>query len=83
MENIDLNDLTDQEARRREELALLEQNGFNPYPYSFDKTHSAKNILETFSDNDPTPLSNVSVAGRIMSFRRMGKATFCDIQDET
>ncbi len=83
MENIDLNELTDQEARRREELALLEQSGLDPYPYSFDKTHSVKNILETFSDDDPTPLSNVSVAGRIMSFRRMGKATFCDIQDET
>ncbi len=83
MEDTSLNELTEQEVRRREELVLLEQKGIDPYPYSFDKTHSAQSILEIFSDDEASSLSDVSIAGRIMSFRRMGKATFCDIQDES
>jgi lysyl-tRNA synthetase class 2 len=75
--------LNDQELRRLDELRLLEESGNNPYPYSFDKTHSSSQILSTFSDDNPEPLSNVSVAGRIMSIRRMGKATFCHIQDNS
>lgn len=72
----------DQEIRRQEELELLEQKNINVYPYYFEKTHQSKEILESFSDDEPQKLSDVSVAGRIMSIRRMGKATFCHIQDE-
>jgi len=72
----------DQELRRIEELNLLEEAGVNAYPCSFEKTHSNSFILENFSDDDPSPLADVAVAGRIMSLRRMGKATFCHIQDE-
>lgn len=80
---MDLLDLNDQRARRREELEYLEKFGLNPYPYSFEKTISANEILENFKDEEPEKFQDVSIAGRIMSFRRMGKATFCDIQDET
>lgn len=74
----------DQEKRREEELIILESKGINPYPYQFNKTHSAKEILENFDDNNPEPLSNVSIAGRIISsVRRMGKASFLHILDET
>ena len=31
----------DQQLRREEELVEIEEKGINPYPYSFDKTHSA------------------------------------------
>lgn len=72
----------DQELRRIEELNLLEEAGINAFPFSFDKTHSNRQILQNFSDEDPTPLSEIAVAGRIMSLRRMGKASFCHIQDE-
>ncbi len=75
--------LNDQELRRLEELRLLEESGINPYPYSYDKTHSATQILSSFSDENPEPLSNVSVAGRIVSIRKMGKATFSHILDST
>ncbi len=74
---------SEQELRRLEELNLLREAGIEPYPYSFDKTHSAKEILDNFSDEDPAPFSEVSAAGRIMSLRRMGKASFFHIQDET
>ncbi len=80
---MDLFELNDQRARRREELEYLENYGLNPYPYSFQKIISAKQILENFKDEVTEKFQDVSIAGRIMSFRRMGKATFCDIQDET
>jgi lysyl-tRNA synthetase class 2 len=73
----------DQELRREEELRLLEESGVNPYPYSFGKTHYAKDILDSFSDDSPETLSDVSVAGRLMSIRKMGKASFAHIMDES
>jgi lysyl-tRNA synthetase class 2 len=77
-----MRELNDQELRRREELAHLIEKGVQPYPYFFDKTHDAARILETFRDEDaPEDLKSVAVAGRIMALRRMGKASFCHIQD--
>ena len=73
----------DQELRRLEELHLLRQLGVNPYPSTFEKSHANAVILATFSDDDPSPLANVSVAGRIMAIRKMGKASFVHIQDAT
>ena len=75
--------INDQILRRREELDLLEEAGVNPYPYSFDKTHDADYILNNFNDEDPDALKEVAVAGRIMSIRRMGKASFIHLQDIT
>ncbi len=73
----------DQELRREEELNLLEQAGINPYPYSFDKTHNALDILNGFNDETPEEFASVSIAGRIMSIRKMGKASFFHILDQT
>ncbi len=74
---------TDQIKRRAEELKLLEQAGVEVYPYQFDKTHDAADILDVFDDEKPEELNDVAVAGRIMSIRKMGKASFCHIQDST
>jgi lysyl-tRNA synthetase class 2 len=71
----------DQIQRRYQELALLIERGVEPYPYSFDRTHRSRDILESFRDDDPSPFADVAVAGRIMALRRMGKATFFHIQD--
>lgn len=65
--------------RRREELQELIKRGINPYPYKFDRTDFSKDIVEKFKDDDPQ--KTVAIAGRIMSIRRMGKASFCHIQD--
>jgi lysyl-tRNA synthetase class 2 len=72
----DLNELM---LRRREELDELRKRGVNPYPYEFRRTDYSSKILESFRDD--APQKDVSVAGRIMSIRRMGKASFCHIQD--
>lgn len=73
----------DQEIRREEEVKLLEAAGINPYPYYFNKTHKNAFILENFNEDKVEEFKNVAVAGRIISLRRMGKATFVHILDDT
>lgn len=75
-EHEDLNILM---LRRREELDQLTKLGINSYPYEFERDTFSKTIIEQFQDGSPQ--RTVSVAGRIMSLRRMGKASFCHIQD--
>jgi lysyl-tRNA synthetase class 2 len=75
-EHEDLNVLM---VRRREELENLKKAGLNPYPYEFDRTDFSRDIVESYKDDGPQRI--VSVAGRILSLRRMGKASFCHIQD--
>ncbi|HLF19254.1 MAG TPA: lysine--tRNA ligase [Bacteroidota bacterium] len=65
--------------RRREELKQLRKSGINPYPHEFDRRDFSKDILESFKDD--APQRSVSIAGRITSLRRMGKASFCHVQD--
>ena len=70
------------EIRREEELNLLEEADINPYPYSFPKTHSSQEIINDFDEEKPEEFSDVAVAGRIMSARKMGKASFFHIMDQ-
>lgn len=72
----ELNDLM---RRRREELDELRRRGVNPYPYKFDRNTFSREILQSF--NDEAPPRDVAMAGRIMSIRRMGKASFCHLMD--
>ena len=75
--------------RRLEELEEIKKLGINPYPHRFDVTTDSKSIIDGFtdpgSDEEKEKQKNnvVSVAGRIMAIRKMGKATFCHIKDET
>ena len=73
--------LNDLEIRRREELQSLLEQGVNPYPYEFAKTHTSREIVDGFNDEQAEEYSQVAVAGRIMALRKMGKASFCHIQD--
>ena len=66
-------------VRRREELENLKSAGINPYAYEFDRSDFSDEILSTYKDEGPQ--RTVSVSGRITSLRRMGKASFCHIQD--
>ena len=68
---------------RREKLNDIRDKGVDPYPYSFDVRHTSKTIAEKYAKLKPEEKTkdNVSVAGRIMQMRRMGKATFLHIQD--
>jgi len=64
---------------RREKLEQLKAAGRNPFEIlNYDQTHHSKDIKDKFEEMDG---KDVSIAGRIMSFRDMGKASFCDIQD--
>ena len=70
---------------RRDKLAKLVESGRNPFEITkFDKTHSSKQIVDSFVDHaegeECTP-QIVSVAGRMVSRRIMGKASFCHILD--
>lgn len=84
-------ELSEQEIRRREELAHIRERGIDPYPYSWDVSDQARRILDTFDDDIHQPGENggdhkryeVSIAGRITSLRVMGKAAFFDMQDES
>lgn len=70
------NELT---KRRLEELEALKKEKVNPYNYSFEVDNYSVDILKSFKDDSP-PV-DVAIAGRIMSLRRMGKASFCHLQD--
>jgi lysyl-tRNA synthetase class 2 len=63
---------------RLEKLEKLRENGVNPYPYSYTVSHKSEEI---FNDEKKLEGKTVSVAGRIMSLRKMGKASFCHLQD--
>lgn len=70
---------------RRDKLAKLVSEGQNPFEITrFDKTHSSKQIVDNFVDHaegeEYTP-QRVTVAGRMVSRRIMGKASFCHILD--
>ncbi len=76
--------LSEQEVIRRDKLKELEQLGINPYPAPlYDVTHTAKEINEKFSEENAEEYKSVSLAGRIMSVRIMGKASFAVLQDST
>ncbi len=65
--------------RRREELEELKRRGINPYPHAFDRNAWSAEVKESYKDDQPQ--RDVAVAGRVMSLRRMGKASFCHIED--
>lgn len=64
---------------RREKLAALQENGKDPFLITkYDVTHHSLEIKEEF---DALEGQTVCIAGRVMSKRVMGKASFCNVQD--
>ena len=73
-------ELSEQEIGRRESLQELRQMGIDPYPAAEYPTNAfSTEIRDSFSD-DAEP-REVCIAGRMMSRRVMGKASFAEIQD--
>lgn len=66
--------------RRYEELEQLKARGIEPYAYSFEVDSDSKSIRDDFVEGEQ---KDVNIAGRIMTIRRMGKASFAHIQDHT
>ena len=76
--------LNEQEVVRREKLRELLELGINPYPAPlYEVTHTSKHIKENFTEANKEEFKTVSLAGRIMSVRDMGKANFAVLQDST
>ena len=74
-------ELTEQEQIRRNSLSELKKLGINPYPAALYEVNVRSNeILERFP-NDNTLYQDISIAGRIMSRRIMGAASFVELQD--
>ena len=71
-----------EKEQRKEKLNILREKGINPYPNSYDVTDKAIDIQEC-ADKYIEDAHVVSVAGRIMLFRVMGKSTFLTIKDTT
>ncbi len=65
--------------RRAEELATLQERGFQPFAYSYDVDSYSEEIKGDYGKYEG---KTVKIAGRIMSLRRMGKASFVHIQDK-
>ena len=72
-------DLNQLRKVRREKLAELQQNGKDPFVITkYDQTHHSQEIKDNYEELEG---KQVSIAGRMMSKRVMGKASFCNVQD--
>ncbi len=71
--------LSEQEIIRREKLAQLQEMGIEPYPAAeFEITSNAEEVKKNYEEG-----KQVKIAGRLMSVRVMGKASFAELQDST
>ena len=77
-------ELSEQEVIRRGKLEDIKKMGIDPYPAAlYEVNANAKDILENFTPEKAEAYKNISIAGRIMSIRDMGKACFVSLQDAT
>ena len=66
-------------AVRRQKLADLQAEGKDPFVITkFDVTHHSADVKENYAELEG---KEVTIAGRLMSKRVMGKASFCNVQD--
>lgn len=68
-------------AQRRKKLSALKETGVNPYPYHFTRTHTLQHVLDQFQHLEGENGSSdvVSIAGRLMTIRDMGKSCFAHL----
>ena len=72
-------DLGEQQRIRQEKLKALQEEGKDPFVITkYDQTHHSADVKDNFDELEGKV---VRVAGRMMSKRVMGKASFCNIQD--
>jgi len=75
--------LSEQEIVRREALQAIRELGVDPYPASaYSVTHHASEVKETYQEGQGG-FENVSLSGRLMMKRIMGKASFAELQDSS
>ena len=70
--------------QRKQKVERLRASGIDPYPRRFEQTQTTQDAIKQLETQEASKLSkpkSVSVAGRIMALRKMGKASFIDIRD--
>ncbi len=81
-----MREFTEQELVRREKMQKIKEMGIDPFGHRFDATDYSANIKEKYSSKTHEELEaeniKVTVAGRIMFIRKMGKASFFSIKDK-
>jgi lysyl-tRNA synthetase class 2 len=73
-------------AEKRRKLTELRQAGINPYPHNYNKTHNCADLQKDHAGinaGDKLEHLKVSIAGRLMTMRDMGKAAFFTMQDQS
>ena len=74
----------DQFAVRKAKLDSMRNKGFDPFRADWEQSHTSKTAIESYDPNIPegeNSTHEVSVAGRVLVFRLMGKASFLKILD--
>jgi lysyl-tRNA synthetase class 2 len=70
--------------QRRQKLEKLRQRGIDPYPSSYDRSHTTRQALELLEKQEKKTQAKtkaVSLAGRLTAMRKMGKTSFADLRD--
>ncbi|MFD1817029.1 lysyl-tRNA synthetase, class II [Pseudarcicella hirudinis] len=75
--------LSEQELLRRQKREELMKLGIDPYPAELFEVNVAAADIHKNYENNKTDYKNISIAGRLMSFRIMGSASFAELQDAT
>lgn len=73
-------------AEKRKKLHAMRAKGVNPFPYTFEKSVHIEQLIKDYSGlaaGEKKPETNFRVAGRLMTLRAMGKASFFNVQDVT
>lgn len=73
-------------AEKRKKLHALKEKGLDPFPHNYVRTHQSKDIIAKHSGLNAGEAVNgetVSMAGRLMTVRAMGKASFFNFQDQS
>jgi lysyl-tRNA synthetase class 2 len=78
-----MSEFTNLERQRLEKLALLREQGIDPYPRRVERTHTITEACDAFESATDEQEVQVAVAGRLKSIRIMGKSSFAHIEDGT
>src|SRR4051812_15182678 len=73
-------------AEKRRKLHELREKGIDPFPHTYDQTHHAGELHKKYSHlnaGDKVEGEKISIAGRLMTLRDMGKAAFFNVQDQS
>ncbi len=71
------------EQQRQQKLERLRDRGIEPYPHRYHRSHTTEQAIDLLKQEEDglTKANEVSVAGRVMAIRRMGKSSFADLRD--